>query len=208
MTTEVFSDTGPQMPPLVGERIKLAFGAVLERPSAEVIAWLQARDPRVRYFPADVEAARQSMPTVAYAEAVSRRLGPQVQNDFPGVDVAVRGTVAALTESFAHDLWEDGADMRTVLDILASGSDSGADRTRVGHRVEEGELNYQTLGWLNTHSSAAYMELEGSERDQVFPVLLVYPPEAFEGEAVHGWNQLTGDPGQRLAAVYITDRIV
>ena len=97
--------------------------------------------------------------------------------------------------------------MNSVRDILASGTDSGSDEVRAGHLDPSGELNVETQEWLNNHIANALIELEGAQRDQVFPALLVYRMDAFTGRFRHGYNTLTGDPSQRLASLYITDKI-
>jgi hypothetical protein len=197
----------------IGERIPLANGRTLERLNPALLAELQANDPRVRYIPIDSEAAQQrSTPQVAFSHAVLGRMGKQVHADFPGIDVSVRGTVAALIEKFPF--WnveghpDMSSDMHTVTDILQLGSDNGSDRVRVGG-LEDGELNSDTAEWMYNHISTVILEADRQQdSDQTFPVLLVYEPSAFAASPGHGWNRLTGQPDQRLAALYITDKLV
>jgi hypothetical protein len=35
-----------------------------------------------------------------------------------------------------------------------------------------------------------------------------YEPDAFEGPPGHGWNELVGEPNQRIAGTYIMDKVV
>lgn len=197
--------------PPVGERIPLVGGQVLETVNPALLTELQAIDPRVRYFPAHLEDARSADAGYAYHRSVVDRIGEQVARDFAGTDVLVRGTVAALCEPFSHWLNEQETgylDMRTVIDILATGSDRESDRVRVGG-INERQVNDQTVEWLNNHYRDAMIDIESqADRDQTFPVLLVYKPEAFAKPPGHGWNQLAGEPSQRIAAVYITDKVV
>jgi hypothetical protein len=197
--------------PPVGDRVVLTNGAVLETPNADVITQLQAIDSRVHYFPTpDIEQAQSVSRGMAFYRGVVDHLGKQVVQDFPGTRLAVRGTTAALTERFPF--WEDGdgnGDMNTVLDILQSGSDSGADRVRVGEIDPDGTLNAETQEFLGSHFTGLMLELDGIQRDQVFPALLVYRTDAFTaGDFRHGFNKLKDPPADRLAAIYITDKIV
>lgn len=207
---ETFADT--ECP--VGNRIPLTNGATLETPNQKVIEHLMAADSRVRYFatpnPAEAQETTRGM---SFYRAVTDHLGAQVAHDFPDTRVAVRGTVAALTEGFPY--WDDGSgtgkteDMHTVLDMLLLGSDSGKDTVRVGEIEPDGSLNVETTEWLRNHFSVLMLELDDDKRDQVFPALLVYKTDAFQaGDFQHGFNALSGPPADRLAALYITDKIV
>lgn len=201
------------VPDPVGERIPLTNGGTLERLNPELLAELQANDPRVHYISADLEAAQQSPAGQAsYSHAVLGRLSDQVRTDFPGIDVSVRGTVAALIKRFPF--WDVkghpnmSADMNTVADILKLGSDNGSDMVQVGQVYEDGELNTDTAEWIYNHLFTVSMEADEDDFAQTFPVLLVYEPSAFATSQGHGWNKLAGEPDQRIAAIYITDKIV
>jgi hypothetical protein len=198
----------------IGERIRLANGSTLETLNPALLAELQARDPRVRYAPADREFLQQGFAAgqPAYSQAVLRPLSDQVRADFPDVNVSVRGTVAALNKRYPF--WDVGgrsdmsSDMSTVADILEHGSDNGSDSVRVGQVYEEdGELNADTAEWIYNHISVVSVEADPEDAAQTFPVLIVYEPSAFEAEPTHGWNTLTGEPSQRIAAIYITDKL-
>lgn len=196
----------------IGERIPLNNGAVLERPNPKLIADLQRKDSRIKYFPADLEAAQSASMAYSYYRSVVDRLGDQVRADFPDTAVYVRGTLATLQTSYPF--WgdhsaEEGSNMNTVLDILASGSDNGRDQVRVGDIKEDGKLNVETQEWLNNHYQSAMFEVDDvNDRDQTFPILLVYKPEAFAQQPSGRWNDLTGEPSKRVCAVYITDKVV
>lgn len=158
-----------------------------------------------------------------FHRAVVDLLGAQVRHDFGDEPVAVRGTVASLTRSFPFfdetppfSEPTDAAkeDLQSVEAILRTGSDSGKDVTRVGFLdPDTGELNYQTAEWLaerhNFVDLGLLLEGKEQERSLVFPVLVVYRLGAFEnGSPTNGWNTLAGSPEERVAAIYVTDKVV
>lgn len=209
----------------IGEEIYIDQNTILQRLSPELLAQLQAQDSRVRYFPGIVpERDEQTEPEPfwesnrgtghSYYSLVGNHVGAQIEKDFGGEEVLVRSTIATTIESFPW--WQsdtpEGRDVRTVLDILASGSDTGKDETRVGHIID-GELNYQTLEWLDSRIGSLLLDsrLSAEHQDdarQTFPIIIVYQKSAFKnGEARHGWNDLQGPPEKRIAAIYITDKV-
>lgn len=195
----------------VGDRVHLKNGVTIESPSVEVIERLQKADPRVRYFPTpDIEQAGEYGPGQTYYRAISDPLGKTVRQDFEGEDIAIRGTTAALEYSFPF--WQDRsgsglAPCNDVLTVLETGSDDGRDEARVGFMTDDGVMNVETVEHLFTHWFGTYMELGNSpEGDQIFPVLLVYKHDAFVKPPVHGFNEFAGEPSERIAAIYITDR--
>lgn len=195
----------------VGDRVHLKNGVTIESPSVEVIERLQEADPRVRYFPTpDIEQAGEYGPGQTYYRAISDLLGKTVRQDFEGEDIAIRGTTAALEYSFPF--WQDRsgsglAPCNDVLTVLETGSDDGRDEARVGFMTDDGVMNVETVEHLFTHWFGTYMELGNSpEGDQIFPVLIVYKHDAFAKPPVHGFNEFAGEPSERIAAIYITDR--
>jgi hypothetical protein len=210
-----FRDTDPSpgtaVSSPIGERIPLKNGITLEKPSIEVLARLMDADSRVRYFETpSPDRAGQERPGYAYYRAIAEPLGLQVREDFGDEPIAIRGTTAALEHSFPY--WPDQtghheATLNDVLTILRSGSDDGQDQARVGFMTDEGEMNVETTEHLFTHWFGTHIELKDTpEGEQVFPVLIVYRPEAFEKLPVHGCNTFAGKPSERIAAIYITDR--
>jgi len=199
----------------IGERTVLPTGSVLQTPAAATVEALQAIDPRVRYFSTDMALANAAPRNYEYYRGVVDTIGARVQQDFPGQDMAVRGTVASLTERFPF--WYDGQtntvyDMQSVLDILRTGSDTGGDTTMVGPIAPDGELNVETEEWLGSHIRRVVTELDGDPKlDRVFPVLIVYHPRAFDdptGWQTHRTQQLTGGADERIVAIYITDKVL
>jgi hypothetical protein len=195
----------------IGERVHLKNGVTIESPSAVVLEHLAAADPRVRYFPTpDIETAGEYSPGQTYYRAISDPLGRAVRQDFGEEAIAIRGTTAAL--EFSFPFWLDHSGQGTtacndVLTILQIGSDDGRDEARVGFMTEDGEMNVETVEHLFTHWFGTYMELGKSpEGDQIFPVLIVYRHEAFAKPPLHGFNEFSAEPSERIAAIYITDR--
>ena len=216
----VDNDSNSQIPlaemPPVGTEIDLPSGSILQTPNPDTLDFIQAADARVRYFPSDMERVREAGAGYEYYRGVADVIGKQIQQDFPGERVAVRGTVAALTEGFPFwpaDRGSDQLPLTSVTDILRTGNDAASETTRVGFIEEDGELNDQTHEWLTERFSytAMDLELEGATEKlaKVFPVLIVYREGAFkEGKAAHGWNDMAGKPEERVAAVYVTDKIL
>lgn len=195
----------------IGERIHLKNGVTIESPSADVLDHLMHADPRVRYFPTpDLELAGEEQPGQTYYRAISDPLGKAVRQDFADEPIAIRGTTAALEHSFPF--WQsrtgNGLDScNDVLTILQAGSDDGRDEARVGFMTDDGVMNVETVEHLFTHWFGTYIELgKGPEGDQIFPVLIVYRHDAFAKPPVHGFNDFAGEPSDRIAAIYITDR--
>jgi len=234
-TTTVTNETrtAPDIDP-IGEEVKLDKSTVLQRLNPDLLSYLQSQDPRVRHF-AGIVANRMAQTGSEFLEGgdgytfrwdeaeggrydfytvVGNHVGAQIEKDFEGEEVMVRSTIASTIKPFPW--WQsenpEDRDVRTVLDILASGSDSGKDKTRVGHIVNR-QLNYQTLEWLDRRMGSLLLEsnVGGKYMDearQTFPVVIVYHKEAFvDGRSGHGWNNLVGPPEERIAAIYITDKV-
>lgn len=213
-----FSDIKKLAP--IGERLLLSNGAILERPNPQIIELLQSHDPRVQYFHTDTSAlAKDIAPLQLYRKTIAEQIGYRVREDFPVLEedsyldnISLRGTVAALTTSFPY--WPDDSGervlpMNTVSDILTQGSDNGRDETGVGTITKAGEINRYTRDWINIHYDFAMQRLTGEQRDQTFPILLVYKWSSFEEPFFEvGVNQLIGKPSKRISALYITDKIL
>jgi len=201
-------------------RVELPSGGELQRPNPEVIAWLQSQDNRVNYFPADLGRLTTGMSELQeYSLGIADPIGQRIYDDFAGEQVAVRGSTVALQESYPYKT-NGSISMNTVLEILASGSDTGADTTRVGYIAPPKEgaparLNAQTSEHLEEHmgSVAFRLGLGGKEEDlrnldQTFPAVIVYDETSFSDKPSHGWRTLHGDPSGRIKAIYITDRVI
>lgn len=217
---------GPSPEPIllspVGERIPLPSGVVIERPHPLVIASLQAQDPRVHYFPTDFDSFKRNDDCYSikyledlYNKSVSSKIGYRVREDFPKGKLWGRGTVATVTSPLAIPYWKRDSSFGTdtslpltsVNAILASGSDDGGDSAAVGSISEAGRLNSNTEVWLGFHYRRVSRKLSAEQSDQIFPVLLVYKRRAFAHNPRFRFNELTGDPTKRVAALYITDKV-
>jgi hypothetical protein len=188
----------------------LEVGLDIEVPNQDLINWLKEADSRVHYFATpNIEDARRASWGMSYYRAIADHIGWKVAEDFQNERVAVRGVAVALTKRFASREGPRGMESTgTVLDVLQLGSDSGKDSVRVGVIEPEGTLNTEPHQWLGSEYASLISELQGEQRDQVFPALLVYKSRAFEGgDFQPGVNNLTGPREGRLAAIYITDRI-
>jgi hypothetical protein len=200
--------------PTIGQEIDLPSGGMLQTPHPDTLARLTHIDPRVRYFPTDMARADKASSGYEYYRGVTDVMHARIQEDFGGETVAVRGTVASLTEPFPFWARDDSGDkrhMQSVLDILRTGSDDGQDRARVSILTgDDGQLNSQTREWLYQRAwSVNHALRDKPEAARVFPVVVVYRKGAFrDGQPVHGWNDLGSDPEDRIAAIYITDKIL
>lgn len=199
----------PQDP--VGDRIPLWIsGATLGIPKQEVIKELAQADSRVHYFATpNLKRAHIADRGTVYSSEIARHLGHQVAKDFPNTRIAVRGTAVALTQKVPCGENRQGkVYMSTAWDVLQNGNEFGADRVWVSEIEPDGELTSEAAYWLGYICNDLVRELEREQADQVFPALLVYETDAFKNKDFKpGFNELTGSPASRLAALYITDKI-
>lgn len=214
-----------QIPP-VGETIKLSNGVVLQKPNAQIIAALQAIDPRVRYFPTDLAKAEATTKAGAYYRGVTDLLPTQILEDFPGDRrrTAQRGTVISLRDEFPYFKdrvgWEAPEPgqylikpiyaeqllpMNNILTVLRTGSDRGGEIGNLGAINQSGRLNSHTEDWLMYHTEGAIEALaaqnEWEKANNLFPGVLVYESSRISFDA----SGTIIDPSA-LVAVYVTDR--
>jgi hypothetical protein len=208
--------TEPISPSPVGERIFLPNGAIVERPNPLIIELLQTADPRVHYFSTNIVSFLIDVaPKKLHYIAVSQKIGYQVKKDFPDEEVYVRSSVAPLIDQstfpYWNRSWELGSipefPLNSVRDILSSGSDDGGESVVIGDIDSSGIMNAHSIEWLSMHYTLINQKHQGEKIDQLFPILLVYKRSAFAENIDFGWNKLIGKPQERIAAIYVTDRV-
>jgi hypothetical protein len=212
---------GPSPEPIsfspIGERFHLPSGAIVERPNPLIITHLQAADSRVHYYATDQTTFMMDVDAMRlHHRAVSRKIEYRVREDFPDEDIFVRGTVGTLIDPttflYWNRDWAVGSNptlpLNSISEILANGTDDGGNHVGVGHIEDSGKMNDYSIDWLSIHYGNVAQKHNKEDITQVFPILLVYRQDAFVDSPGLGYYELTGNPTERIAALYITDRVI
>ncbi len=185
--------------PLLGETIKLKNGEIIQKPNPEMIKILQKIDPRIHYFPTDIEKAEDANIGYSYYRGVTDLLPYQVMKDFPGDRdrTCQRGIVISLRDEFPlfpkkirNEEVQEGeyfskptyssekTPINNVLTILKNGSERKYQLGNLGAINERNQLNTHTNDFLMMHTrwSIETLTREGEfeKSNNLFPGLLVY----------------------------------
>lgn len=216
---------------LVGETIEVLPGILLQRPSQEIIESLKGADSRIKYVAADLTKVNSGDPPdllnlrdqheALFKKIVVPPLNVMIKEDFSQtdeVDLFLRGIVVSLRDEFPcfptrEYIPGKGFSRKQVenaLTILAKGSEGLQDSPRTDD-FRNGRINFYAQSYMYDHTKKALTSLLGIRdpwdsrdpqlADNLFPGLMVYTRPT-----IRNWRDIP--PTSRIAAFYITDRVV